>query len=106
MVAAEWTSEYPCLCSGQWRLTICGIDWSNTIPANKRFSHMNTAGTYQEQWFDDDMHEQFGDYKDGLEFDEWIAENPWVMLLPAAPQDVFYAIQAQDFRPGEYGGCI
>ena len=106
MVVAEWTGEYPCLCSGEWRLTIGGVDWSNAIPADKRFSHMNTAGTYQEWWFDDDMCEQFGDYEDGLDFEEWIAENEWVMSLPAAPQDVFQAIQAQDFSPGECGGCI
>lgn len=106
MVVVEWTGEYPCLCSGEWRLTIGGVDWSNAIPIDKRYSHMNTAGTYQEWWFDDDMCEQFGDYEDGLEFEEWIVENPWVVELPAAPQDVFYAIQAQDFRPGECGGCI
>ena len=46
MIVAEWTGEYPCLCSGEWRLTIGGIDWSNAIPVDKRDSHMNTAGTY------------------------------------------------------------
>lgn len=105
MVVAEWTGEYPCLCCGEWRLTIGGVDWSNAIPIDKRYSHMNTAGTYQE-WHFEDWQEVFEDYEDGLEFDEWIAENPWVAELPAAPQDVFYAIQAQDFRPGECGGCI
>lgn len=105
MVVAEWTGEYPCLCCGEWRLTIGGVDWSNAIPIDKRYSHMNTVGTYQE-WHFEDWQEVFEDYEDGLEFDEWIAENPWVAELPAAPQDVFYAIQAQDFRPGECGGCI
>ena len=52
------------------------------------------------------MCEQFGDYADGLDFDEWIVENPWVERLPADPRNVFYAFQAQDFRPGECGGCI
>lgn len=105
MVVAEWTGSYPCLCSGEWRLTIGGVDWSNAIPIDKRYSHMNTAGIYQ-SWHFEDWAEVFDDYEDGLEFDEWIAENPWAAELPAAPQDIFYAIQAQDFRPGECGGCI
>ena len=105
MVIAEWTGSYPCLCSGEWRLTIDGVDWSNAIPIEKRYSHMNTAGTYQ-SWHFENWIEVFEDYEDGLEFDEWVVENPWVAELPAAPQDVFYAIQVQDFRPGECGGCI
>ena len=52
------------------------------------------------------MCEQFGDYADGLDFDEWIVENPWVERLPTDPRNVFYTFQAQDFRPGECGGCI
>ena len=71
MVVAEWTGEYPCLCCGEWRLTIGGVDWSNAIPIDKRYSHMNTAGTYQE-WHFEDWQEVFEDYEDGLEFDEWI----------------------------------
>ena len=105
MVIAEWTGRYPCLCHGEWRLTIDGVDWSHAIPDNKRSSHMNTSGTYQKWWFED-WNETFGNYEDGLNFEKWIAENEWVMSLPAAPQDVFYAIQDQDFRPGECGGCI
>ena len=106
MVVVEWTGEYPCLCSGEWRLTIGGVDWSNAIPADKRFSHMSTAGTYQEWWFDDDMCEQFGDYEDGLEFDDWVLENPWIHNLPASPFDLYLAFQSCDWRPGECGGCI
>ena len=53
MVVAEWTGRFPCLCSGEWRLTIGGVDWSNAIPIDKRYSHMNTAGTYQEWHFED-----------------------------------------------------
>lgn len=105
MVVAEWTGSYPCLCSGEWRLTIGGVDWSNAIPIDKRYSHMNTAGIYR-AWHFENWLEVFDSYESGLEFDEWIAENSWVAELPAAPQDVFYAIQAQDFRPGECGGCI
>ena len=52
------------------------------------------------------MCEQFGDYEDGLEFEEWVAENPWVYDLPASLFDIYLAFQAEDFRPGECGGCI
>ena len=105
MVIAKWSGKYPCRCSGEWSLFIGGVDYSHMIPENLRTSHMNTAGTYQ-KWHFVDWIEQFEDYEDGLEFAEWIAKNEWVMSLPAAPQDVFYAIQTQDFRPGECGGCI
>lgn len=105
MVIAEWTGSYPCLCSGEWRLTIGGVDWSNAIPIEKRYGEMGTYGVYR-SWHFEDWEEIFEDYEDGLEFDEWIAENPWVAELPAAPQDVYYAIQAQDWRHGECGGCI
>lgn len=105
MVTAKWTGEYPCLCCGEWRLYICGQDYSHLIPEDKRTSHMNTAGTYDEWWFED-WQETFGTYEDGLEYEEWMAENEWVLNLPAAPFDVFLAFQYEDWRPGSCGGCI
>ena len=105
MVIAKWSGEYPCRCSGEWSLFIGGINYSHMIPENLRTSHMNTAGTYQE-WHFVDWVEQFEDYEDGLEFEEWIAENPWVHDLPASLFDIYLAFQAEDFRPGECGGCI
>ena len=105
MVIAKWSGEYPCRCSGEWSLFIGGINYSHMIPENLRASHMNTAGTYQE-WHFVDWVEQFEDYEDGLEFEEWVAENPWVHDLPASLFDIYLAFQAEDFRPGECGGCI
>ena len=105
MVIAKWSGEYPCRCSGEWSLFIGGINYSHMIPENLRTSHMNTAGTYQE-WHFVDWIEQFEDYEDGLEFEEWVAENPWVHDLPASLFDIYLAFQAEDFRPGECGGCI
>ena len=105
MLTVIWTGSYPCLCSGEWRITINGIDWSNAIPVDKRYAPMDTAGTYQE-WHFEDWEEVFEDYEDGLEFDEWIAENEWALALPCAPQDLFYEIQAQDWRHNSCGGCI
>lgn len=106
MVIAKWSGEYPCLCSGEWTLIIGGVDYSHMIPEDRRTGHMNTAGTYQEWWFDDDMCEQFGDYEDGLEYEEWLAENPWVRDLPAPSFDIYLAFQFEDWRHNSCGGCI
>lgn len=105
MVIAKWSGEYPCLCSGEWSLFIHGEDYSHMIPKDLRTSHMNIAGTYQE-WYFVDWIEQFEDYEDGLEFEEWIAANPWVYDLPAPLFDIYLAFQAEDWRPGSCGGCI
>ena len=105
MVIAKWSGEYPCRCSGEWSLFIGGVNYSHMIPEDLRTSNMNTAGTYQE-WYLDDWVEEFKDYEDGLEFEEGVAENPWVHDLPASLFDIYLAFQAEDFRPGECGGCI
>jgi hypothetical protein len=105
MVTAKWTGSYPCLCHGEWKLYINGQDYSHIIPEEKRHSDMGTAGTYQEWWFEDWI-ETFGTYEDGMEYEEWMGENEWVLDLPAAPFDVFLAFQAEDWRSGSCGGCI
>lgn len=105
MVIAKWSGKYPCRCYGEWSLFIGGVDYSHIIPENLRTSHMNTAGTYQE-WHFVNWIEQFEDYEDSLEFEEWVATNPWVHDLPAPLFDIYLAFQAEDFRPGECGGCI
>ena len=105
IVRAEWTGQYPCLCSGEWKLFIGDQDYSHMIPEDKRYSHMNTAGVYSE-WHFEDWTEVFEDYEDGLEFEEWLVENPWVRDLPAPDLDIFVAFSCEDFRPGQCGGCI
>lgn len=105
MVIAEWTGSYPCLCSGVWKLFINGEDFSLLIPEELRYGEMGTYGTYQ-SWHFENWTEVFDSYTDGLQCEEWIAANPWVQKLPASPIDVFYAIQAVDWRHGECGGCI
>lgn len=104
-VEAIWSGSYPNLCRDYWTLIINGIDYSKAIPYELRHSHMNTAGTYS-RWHFEDWREVFDNYEDGLEFNEWIAENEWVRALPADPLDVYLAFNAQDWRPGECGGCI
>ena len=105
IVRAEWTGQYPCLCSGEWKLFIGDQDYSHMIPEDKRRSHMNTAGVYSD-WHFEDWTEVFEDYEDGLEFEEWLVENPWVRDLPAPDLDIFVAFSYEDFRPGQCGGCI
>ena len=105
IVRAEWTGQYPCLCSGEWKLFIGDQDYSHMIPEDKRCSHMNTAGVYSE-WHFENWLEVFEDYEDGLEFEEWLVENPWVRDLPASDLDIFIAFSCEDFRPGQCGGCI
>ena len=75
------------------------------IPEDKRRSHMNTAGVYSD-WHFENWTEVFEDYEDGLEFEEWLVENPWVLDLPASNLDIFVAFSCEDFRPGQCGGCI
>ena len=105
IVRAEWTGQYPCLCSGEWKLFIGDQDYSHMIPEDKRRSHMNTAGVYSD-WHFENWTEVFEDYEDGLEFEEWLVENPWVLDLPASNLDIFVAFSCEDFRPGQCGGCI
>ena len=105
IVRAEWTGQYPCLCSGEWKLFIGDQDYSHMIPEDKRRSHMNTAGVYSD-WHFENWTEVFEDYEDGLEFEEWLVENPWVRDLPAPDLDIFVAFSCEDFRPGQCGGCI
>ena len=105
IVRAEWTGQYPCLCSGEWKLFIGDQDYSHMVPEDKRRSHMNTAGVYSD-WHFENWTQVFEDYEDGLEFEEWLVENPWVLDLPASNLDIFVAFSCEDFRPGQCGGCI
>lgn len=105
MVVVKWSGEYPCLCMGEWTLIINGVNYSHMIPEELRTSHMNTAGTYQE-WHFIDWIEVFEDYEDGLEYEDWLAENSWVRDLPASSFDIYLAFQAEDWRPNSCGGCI
>ena len=105
MVIAKWSGSYPNLCRGEWTLIIGGVDYSHMIPEDLRTGHMNTAGIYQE-WHFEDWREVFEDYEDGLEYEDWLAENPWVRDLPASSLDIYMAFQAEDWRHNSCGGCI
>ena len=45
----------------------------------------------------------------GLEVDKWIEVNPWIKEICSNPEEekeLYYAIQAEDWRHGSCGGCI
>ena len=110
MVIAKWSGEYPCLCCGEWTLNVDGKDVSDKIPSDLRESSMNTYGTYQSWHFDEDCLEVFEDYDSGLDCKEWIEENDeWLNEITtdySVKEQIFLAIQSEDFRAGSCGGCI
>jgi len=109
MVEANWSGSYPCLCFGEWTLKVNGKDVSDKIPEDLRESSMNTYGTYQ-SWHFEDWMEVFEDYEDGLDCEAWIEENDeWLSEITkdySIKEQIFAAIQSEDFRSGSCGGCI
>lgn len=110
MVEANWSGSYPCLCFGKWTLKVNGENVSNKIPKDLRNESMNTYGTYEQWHFDDNYSEVFEGYEDGLEMYEWIEENAyWLDQITNdynTQEEIFKAIQQEDFRSGSCGGCI
>ena len=106
---AEWSGRYPALCFGEWSLYKNDEDISEYIPEDLRDSHMNTAGVYSE-WHFVDWIEEFSDYEDGMGCHDWIAANKgWLDQFCDTEIDfenVYWAFNASDFRPGSCGGCI
>ena len=106
----EWTGGWPCLCIGEWIIRKHGVDVSKYIPEHLRCSSMNTTGTYSEWYFDENYLEVFEDYEDGLELPEWIVDNDnWISQIcdtVEEKEELFEAIQSQDWRTGSCGGCI
>lgn len=107
-VVAEWSGGYPCLCAGEWSLTIDGHDYTDMIPEKLREHHMNTLGEYSAWYFggDSGWDEQWETYEDGEDFSDWERHNPWINDIPAPNELIFEAFQKQDFRLHSCGGCI
>lgn len=106
MVIATWTGKYPNLCSGEWRLTIDGKNYSDKIPEELRTDCMDTEGTYN-RWYFVNWSEEWETYSDGLSFSAWEKQNAyWINNLPADNKEIFKAFQLNDWRHGECGGCI
>ena len=109
MVEARWSGSYPNLCHGEWTLKVDGNNVSGLIPKELRHDEMKTYGTYQ-SWHFENWMEVFEDYEDGLVCDEWIAENKyWLDTITNdldIQEEIYYAINKQDWRAGSCGGCI
>jgi hypothetical protein len=108
-IKAEWSGSYPNLCRGTWTLEVDGKDVSHLIPEKLRHSDMHTLGIY-EKWHFEDWDEVFESYMNGLECDEWVADNKYWLDTITTDVDVqnaiFHAIQIHDWRPCSCGGCI
>ena len=110
MVEAKWSGRGFALCIGKWTLKVNGEDVTNKIPEDLRKSDMNTFGTYKRWFFNENWIEEWEDYEDGLDCEEWIAANKeWIDTITTdhkTKQEIYYAINAEDFRRGSCGGCI
>ena len=106
-VRATWTGKWPCLCMGEWKLTVDGKDYSKAIPKSLRTKSMETFGQYKTWHFRGGWEVEWEYYTDGLYEDELICENKgWLEDIPADPRELYNAFQAADFRMNSCGGCI
>lgn len=106
-VKAVWTGEFPCLCHGEWKLSVDGADVSDLIPEELRYDPMYTFGSYPHWYWDEDGYGEWEYVTNGKKKDEWIEENAaWLGNIPADPGDIFDAFNAADFRLNSCGGCI
>ncbi len=109
-VKANWSGMYPCLCSGEWTLFVNDKDVTEKIPEELRTEPMYTFGTYQTWYFEDDWEEVFEDYEDGMSCKEWIENNDyWLKDITddyKVKEEIYFAIQDEDFRHNSCGGCI
>lgn len=108
-VEAKWTGGYPNLCSGQWILKVNNKDVSKLIPSELRNEPMNTYKTYR-SWHFVNWQEVWNLYEEGLFCDEWIKKNKeWLDKISTdliIQKEIYEAINSQDWRYGECGGCI
>jgi hypothetical protein len=106
-ITVEWTGHYPCLCHGEWVITVNGekVD----LPEDVIDSPMNTAGIYRTWHFGDNWSEEWEFYSDGLDFEDWVAQAGWLKDLDlSGPEtlDLYTQISEQDWRHNSCGGCI
>lgn len=109
-VTANWSGCYPCLCHGEWTLTVNDADMTPYIPRDLRDRDMNTHGTYQSWHFDKDWRVVWNSYNDGLDSKDWILANDyWLQEITSDDRikhKIFKAFQKADFRCNSCGGCI
>lgn len=109
-VEAKWSGKYPNVCSGKWTLIVNGIDVSDKIPSELINHPMNTYNSYYKWKFGADWNVIWDNYYDGLFCSEWIEENDyWLNTITKdkyIKEEIYYAINSQDFQYGSCGGCI
>lgn len=90
-------------------MKVNGENVSEKIPERCRHEPMGTYGTYG-YWYFAGWEENFKEYTDGLKCEEWIEANQnWLDAVStdaSVQREIYAAIQAQDFRRGQCGGCI
>ena len=110
VVEAKWSGKWPCLCFGEWTLTVDGVDVSDKIPKELRDSPMNTYKAYRYWYFNKAWDDIWESYEDGMLCDEWIEENlEWLRTITIdenVMEQIYDAINIEDFRTGSCGGCI
>lgn len=106
MVEVTWSGRWPNLCSGEWRIFVDGIEYTEKIPSEQRRRPMNTYGAYSKWYFNKNWSEVWETYHDGLEPAEWYEANPWVADIPAPAAEIYLAFQSKDWRHDSCGGCI
>lgn len=108
-VEAKWTGDYPNLCSGQWILKVNNKDVSHLIPDELKNEPMNTYNIYRPYHLEN-YQIVCNSYKDGLFCSDWIKENEeWLNKITTdsfVQVEIYEAINSQDWRYGECGGCI
>ena len=107
-ITAEWTGRSPCLCSGEWIITVGGEKVE--LPDEVRTRNMGTNDVYCKWHFGEDGREEWDEYEGGLDFEPWLEQNAWwvsrLCLSPAEERALYDAINEQDWRHMSCGGCI
>ena len=106
-ITAKWTGCYPCLCDGEWIITVG--DEKVELPDKVRTSPMGTRGSYNTWTFNEDYDDVWSQYEDGLDFEPWLQGNSWVSSLNLSHKEeraLYDAISKEDWRYGSCGGCI
>lgn len=104
---AIWSGHYPTLCWGEWKLYKNNREVLTEIPF--KYSDAVTFGEYSYWSLNNDYEEVVEEYEDGLPEREWIASNSSWLETVAPEKDwplIYSAFTANNFRKGEYGGCI
>ena len=109
MVKVNWTGQFPNLCRGEWSLEVDGEDYSELVPFNDDTWGAEEADTYGVYTrYDGDGN--YKEYEDGMEENEWIAENKqWLSKITTETGvwlQIYKAFQEKDWRHSSCGGCV